>query len=105
MSNHIPTDIVRKFIFDVLMERSNKEMEACEELIQEDMKTSGVISKYSSSIGWQSSGTRVIADEIMIGQISVKEAIQEILAPDEIDIVKNRCIEYIHNQKEIDMEL
>lgn len=100
MHNTIPNKVVRKIITDILIERSNIEMETANELQEKEMKDLGVILNYSSEIKCTSAGTRIIADEISEGTISVEEAIMEILTKEEREESKNRCIEWIkENQK------
>lgn len=49
------------------------------------MKKIGDVTEYSNSVGWETCTTGVIADQIINGEISIKEAIQIYLDFDEID--------------------
>ncbi len=103
MSETISINIVRKIIFDILIERSNTEMDAANELIEEEVAQTGISSNYANSIGWQSCGIRVLADDVIRGIIPIKEAI-EILTPYEKKETKRKCQEWLkeRNKKQIE---
>lgn len=95
MNKEIPSKVVRKIIFDILQERSNKLDEECEKLEHQKLKECNVALDYSQSIGCEACGTRVLADEVLLGQISIEEAIKDILKRDEIKEAKTRCEDWI----------
>lgn len=105
MKKTIPASIVKQFIFDILIKRRNKEMQAVEKMQEKEMAELGYTTEYSNSAGWEASTTGVIADCILDGVISVKEAIQEYLDSDEKEIVKNKCREWIEQHQEVDREI
>lgn len=104
MKEVIPTKVVREIITNILIERSNKIDKSCIELMKQDLKESDIVSEYSQSIGWEACAVRVLADDILSGQISVKEAIQEILDPDEIQEAKVKCEEWIKESQKDEIE-
>lgn len=99
MNKMIPSKVVRKIISDILIERSYKEDKACREMQQEELKTLGIVLQYSSSVGWEACATRVLADDIVSGQISIEEAIKDILDPDEVEEAKKRCENWIEEKE------
>ena len=104
MNKMIPSKVVREIIADVLIKRSNKIDQACNEMQENEAKEIGVVSEYSCSVGWEACGTRGLADDILSGEISIKEAIKEILDKDEIDEVKARCEKWIKETSKIERE-
>lgn len=104
MNKMIPLKVVREIIADVLIKRSNKIEQACNEMQEKELDEIGIVLEYSSSVGWEACGTRVLADDILTGEISIKEAIKEILDKDEIDEVKNRCEKWIKETLKIERE-
>ncbi len=100
MNKEIPAKVVRKIIFDILLERSDKLDEECEKLEQEELKECNVVLDYSQSIGCEAGGTRALADDILSGQISIEEAIKDILKRDEIKEAKKRCEDWIKEKDE-----
>ena len=55
-------------------------------------------------ITWEASGTRVLADDVLTGEIPIREAINEILDKDEIDEVKARCENWIIENSKNEIE-
>ena len=104
MNKMIPLKVVREIIADVLIKRSNKIEQAYNEMQEKELDEIGVVLDYSSSIAWESCGARVLADDILTGEISIKEAIKEILDKDEIDEVKNKCENWIKESSKIERE-
>lgn len=104
MNKMIPLKVVREIIADVLIKRSNKIEQACNEMQEKELDEIGVVLDYSASVGWEACGIRVLADDILAGEISIKEAIKEILDKDEIDEVKNRCENWIKETSKIERE-
>ena len=78
MSETIPIKVIRKIIFDILIERSNAEMDTANALIAESIQETGISNQFANSVGWQSCGTRVLADDIKEGIISIEEAIDSL---------------------------
>ena len=98
MGNTIPSKIVRKVIFDILIERSYAIDDDCDELIKKDMEAMGSVSDYAGEIGWTACGTRVLADDILEGIMSLEEAV-EVLTSDERREAKARCQKYLLEEK------
>ena len=76
MGATIPSKIVRKVIFDILIERSHVIDDACDELIKKDMEAMGSVSDYAGELRCTASGTRVLADDILEGIMSLEEAVE-----------------------------
>ena len=95
MSDTIPSKIVREIVADILIERSNALDDAADELAQQELEQYGYTGQYAASVGWEAAGTRVLADEVRLGIISIKEAIHEILTPQEREEAKMRCANWI----------
>jgi hypothetical protein len=55
------------------------------------------LTDYESEIGVTAAGTRVMSDDVRCGNISVKEAIDSILEPDEIEIANEKILQYLRN--------
>ena len=104
MKEVIPTKVARGIIANILIERSNKIDKACRELMEQDLKENNAVSEYSQSIGWEACALRVLADDILAGEISIKEAIKDILDPDEIQEAKARCEEWIKESQKDETE-
>lgn len=104
MNYTIPVQIVKRIIADILIERSNVIMQASDELAEQSIKETGVCSEYAVEVGWESCGTRVLADDIISGEISIEEAIKEILTQDEIKEAKSRCQNYIEKKQKDELE-
>lgn len=102
MGNVIPVKIVRKVIFDILIERSNAIDENCDELIKKDMAEFGAVCDYTGEMGWTACGTRVLADDIFEGIISLEEAV-EVLTSEERREAKVRCQKWL-DEKNNDIE-
>ena len=95
MGNAIPVKIVRKVIFDILIERSNAIDDACDEIVKKGIEEGfPVISDYAGELGWTACGTRVLADDILEGIISLEEAV-EVLTREERIEAKARCQKWL----------
>lgn len=103
MSDTIPSKIVRKIIFDILLERSNAIDNDADELIKKDMAEFGVVGDYACEVGWTACGTRVLADDILEGIMSLEEAV-EVLSSEERREAKARCQKYLEEKAPNDME-
>ena len=103
MGSTIPGKIVRKIIFDILIERSNIIDDACDEMAKRDMAKIGVVSDYASELGWTACGTRVLADDILEGTMSLEEAV-EVLTLEERREAKVRCQNWLDEKGNNDME-
>lgn len=99
MSDTIPGKIVRKIIFDILIERSNSIDDVCDEMIEKEMAEMDVITEYTGEVGWTACGTRVLADDVLEGIIPLEEAV-DILTPYERRKAKTRCKNWL-DEKEI----
>ena len=99
MSETIPIKVVRKIIFDILIERSNAEMDTANELIAESIQETGISNQFANSVGWQSCGTRVLADDIKEGIISIEEAIESLTTFEKKE-AKRRCKVWLNEKKE-----
>ena len=99
MSETIPIKVVRKIIFDILIERSNAEMDTANELIAESIQETGISNQFANSVGWQSCGTRVLADDIKEGIISIEEAIDSLTTFEKKE-AKRRCEVWLNEKKE-----
>ena len=102
MDNKIPVSVVREIVSEILIERSNAIMQACEEIIQKEISATGVCSDWSLGVGTESCGTRALADEVLYGEISIKEAIREILTQEERKEAKARCQKWLDERKGIE---
>ena len=98
MNNTIPAKIARRVIADILIERSNAIDDACDELIKKEMEGLGVVSDYAGELGWTACGTRVLADDVLEGIISLEEAITDILSSEERKEAKARCQKWLDNR-------
>ena len=103
MGSTIPSKIVRKVIFDILIERSNAIDDECDELIKKDMAEFGVVGDYSCEVGWTACGTRVLADDILEGIVSLEEAVQ-VLSLEERKEAKARCQNWLDEKSKNDIE-
>ena len=99
MNNTIPAKIARRVIADILIERSNAIDDACDELIKRDMAEIGVIGDYTAEMGWTACGTRVLADDILDGIMSLEEAV-EVLTSDERREARTRCQKWLDKRVE-----
>jgi len=104
MNNTIPIKVVRKIISDILIERSNAIMQASDEIAEKSFKDTGVCCEYALEVGTEACGTRVLADSIELGEISIEEAITEILTGEERQEAKRRCLEYISKEQKGETE-
>lgn len=95
MNDTIPAKVVREIIADILIERSNAIMQASDELAEQSIQETGICNEYALEVGVESCGTRVLADDVISGEISIEEAIKEILTQEEIKEAKIRCQNYI----------
>lgn len=98
----IPVKIARKIIAEILIERSNEIMNACESVCKKEEEETGYVSEYAIEIGWTSCGTRVLADDIIAGEISVEEAVREILTPEERKLAKTKCLQWLDGEYDIE---
>ena len=48
-------------------------MDTANELIAESIQETGISNQFANSVGWQSCGTRVLADDIKEGIIPIEE--------------------------------
>ena len=103
MGGTIPSKIVRKIIFDILIERSNAIDDACDELIKRDMAEFGAVDEFACEVGTIASGTRVLADDILRGIMSLEEAV-EVLDSDERREAKARCQNWLNEKMKNDIE-
>lgn len=103
MASTIPSKIVRKIIFDILIERSNAIDNDCAEIIKNDMEAFGSVSDYACEVGWTACGTRVLADDVLDGIMSLEEAV-EVLTSDERREAKARCQKYLEEKDRNDIE-
>ena len=103
MASTIPSKIVRKVIFDILIERSNAIDDDCDELIKKDMEAMGTVSDYAGEIGWTACGTRVLADDILEGIMSLEEAVEVLTREEKIE-AKARCQKWLDEKNKNDIE-
>lgn len=104
MEGTIPSKIVRKIIFDILIERSHVIDEACDEIVKNGMENGlPVISDYAGELGWTACGTRVLADDILEGIMSLEEAV-EVLSSEERREAKTRCQKWLDEKSKEDIE-
>ena len=102
MEKYIPTNVVRKIIADILIERGNKILEDADMLAVEEIKRYGVACEFQGELETESAGAYVLADDVLSGEISPKEAIIEVLSKDEVDLARRRCEEWLNEQKDFD---
>lgn len=103
MGNAIPVKIVRKIIFDILIERSHAIEDDCAEIIKKDMETFGSVGDYAGEVGWTACGTRVLADDILDGTMSLEEAV-EVLTSEERREAKTRYQKWLDEKSKNDIE-
>ena len=104
MGKTIPAKIVRKVIFDILLERSYAIDEVCDEIVKNGIETGlPVISDYAGELGWTACGTRVLADDILEGIMSLEEAV-EVLTPEERREAKARCQKWLDEKNKNEIE-
>ena len=103
MASTIPSKIVRKIIFDILIERSNAIDDVCDEIVKKDIAQLGVVSDYAGEMGWTACGTRVLADDILDGTMSLEEAV-EVLTSEEKREAKARCQKWLDEKNKNDIE-
>ena len=103
MSDTIPCRVVRQVIADILIERSNTIDDICDTMIEREMNEIGIITEYTSEVGWTACGTRVLADEVIDGTMSIEEAV-EVLTPDERREAKARCQKWLDKKEENNIE-
>jgi len=63
----------------------------------------GVITEYTGEVGWAACGTRVLADDILDGIMTIEEAI-DVLTPDERREAKARCQNWLNQKAQNEME-
>lgn len=103
MQGTIPGKIVRKIIFDILIQRSNAIDDECDEIIKKDMAAFGGVSDFAGEIGWTACGTRVLADDILDGTMSLEEAV-EVLTSEERREAKARCQNWLKENSKNEIE-
>ena len=89
--------------FDILIERSNAIDDDCDELIKKDMAEFGAVGDYAGEVGWTACGTRVLADDILDGIMSLEEAV-EVLTSEERREAKTRCQNWLDEKNKNDIE-
>ena len=97
MESAISSKIMRKIIFDILIERSKAIDDDCDELIKKDMEEFGAVGDYAGEVGWTACGTRVLADDILDGIMSLEEAV-EVLTSEERREAKARCQKWLEEK-------
>lgn len=100
MKRYVPTSVVRKIIADILIERGNKILNDADKIAEEEIELFGVTSEYVGELETTSGGTYVLADDVLCGQISISEALEEVLNPYEAKLAKSRCEEWLDKQNE-----
>ena len=103
MSINIPTKVVRKVIFDILVQRSKAIDADCDEIIKKDREAFGGVSDFAGELGWTACGTRVLADDILEGIMPIEEAV-EVLTSDERREAKARCQNWLDENAKNDIE-
>ena len=78
----IPTNIIRKYIEEELLNRRDGLMEKAKHETYSDLKEFGLVTEYASEIGWNSAGVGVLADEVKDGTMSIKEALGLLTKPE-----------------------
>ena len=100
----IPSKTVRKIIFDILIERSHEIDKACDKMVKDRIeKGLPVISDYAGELGWTACGTRVLADDILEGIMSLEEAV-EVLTSEERKEAKARCQKWLEEKAQNNTE-
>ena len=102
MEKYIPTNVVRKIIADILIERGNRILAEADRIADEEIKRCGFASQFQGELETTSAGTYVLADDVLNGQISLQEAIQVVLSQDEVNLAKTKCEEWLNKQNEIE---
>ena len=90
MKKYIPTNVVRKIIADILIERGNRILDDADELAVEEIEVLGYASEFQGELETTSAGTYVLADDVLNGQISLQEAIEVVLSQDEVNLAKTK---------------
>jgi len=103
MSDTIPSKVIRQVIADILFERSNAIDDISDEIIKKDMETLGVVNDFTGELGWTACGTRVLADDILEGIMSLEEAV-EVLTTEERKEAKARCQKWLKEKNKDDKE-
>ncbi len=103
MQNAIPSKEVRKIIFDILIERSNAIDAECDKMIERDMSEIGCTTEYTFETGWTACGTRILADDILEGILSLEESV-EVLTKDEKKEARARCQKWLEEQSKNKIE-
>ena len=103
MGNTIPSKIVRKVIFDILIERSNAIDDVCDKMIEREVKQLGAYTEYTGEVGMTACGTRVLADDILDGIMPLEEAV-EVLTLEERKEAKARCKNWLDEKSKNDIE-
>ena len=97
MKTKIQSKVVRGIIADILLLRSEAIEEAFNEVCQKAEIEGRNLTDYESELVITAAGTRVMSDDVRCGNISVKEAIDSILEPDEIEMAKEKISQYSKN--------
>ena len=104
MEKYIPTNVVRKIIADILIERGNKILNDADKISEVEIELFGVTSEYVGELETTSGGTYVLADDVLCGQISINEAIKDVLTTYEVKLAKSRCEDWLNKQNEFENE-
>ena len=67
------------------------------------MEAFGSVSDYAGEVGWTACGTRVLADDILDGTMSLEEAV-EVLTSEERREAKARCQNWLDEKDKNDIE-
>ena len=102
MKRDLPIDVVRKIIYDILIERGNNILNDADEMAEEEIKEFGGTDQYVAQLRVTSAGIYVLADDVLSGEISIREALEDVLNPFEKKLAKSRCEEWLnkHNETE-----
>ena len=103
MNDTIPGKVVRRVIADILIERSNAIDDACDAMIEKETAEIGVTTEYTGEVGWTACGTRVLADDVLDGIMTIEEAV-DTLTSDERREAKARCQNWLDEKAQNDME-
>lgn len=98
MNIEIPVNIIREIIFDILFERANRIDDECSRRSEEEMTKYGFTSDLTNEIGWTACGTRVLADEVKDGNMSIEESL-EVLTEVELEELKSKCLKWYEESK------
>ena len=96
MKKSIPITVVRKIIADILIDRGNGMLEDADNMANEQVATDDYIGEVETT----SCGTYALADDVLSGYLSIEEALNNILTPEERKLAKQRCMEWLNKEKE-----